>query len=419
MLRDLLLRLSLLPAILGPSAQMLLAETSNWNQFRGPSASGRGEAEGLPLEFDDQRNVLWKTPVHGKGWSSPVLWNDQIWMTTASEEGTKLHAICVNLHTGDIEHDVLVFEVSEPEFCHPTNSYASCTPFLEEGRVYVHFGTYGTACLDALTGEKLWERRDLNCDHYRGPASSPIVHGDMIFLTFDGVDVQFVAGLDKSNGNTVWQRDRNIDYGTDVGDYKKAYSTPAVIRVEDQWQLISPAAVETIAYDPSSGRELWRIRHGGMNAAAPPLYEHGLVYLSSGHGKTLLLAANPNGRGEITRTAIEWSTGLRAPKRSTPLIVDNLLFMVSDDGVASCLDALTGEKIWSKRLSEEHWASPVYANGLIYASSKAGTVTVFEAGPKFVLRAKNQFPDGFNATPAIADNSLLLRSFTHLYRIGK
>jgi outer membrane protein assembly factor BamB len=389
-----------------------------WNQFRGPHGNGHSDNARLPVEFDDQRNVQWKVAIHGKGWSSPVVWGDQVWMTTATEDGTRLSAVAVNLDTGKIEHDLLVFEVAQPEFCHPTNSYASCTPYVEEGRLYVHFGTYGTACIDTRTGKTLWERRDLNCDHFRGPAASAVVHGDVLFLSFDGVDVQFVVGLDKHTGKTIWRQDRNIDYGTTVGDRKKAYSTPAVIRIGDQWQMVSPSAMETIAYDPSTGSELWRVRHGGMNAAARPIYENGLLYLSGGEGREHLVAVRPRGTGDITESAVVWKTGKMVPDRSSQLVVDGRLFMVSDDGVASCLDAQTGTPLWTKRLGGAYWASPVYASGRIYFPSKEGTVVVIEASDKYVVSAKNEFPAGFNASPAIAGDTLILRSYTDLYRIG-
>ena len=171
------------------------AEEPYWNQFRGPHADGASATARPPIEFDDEKNVLWKTPIHGKGWSSPVVWEQQIWLTTAPVDGTELFAVCVNLNSGQIEHDLRVFEVADPNFCHPTNSYASCTPVVEAGRVYVHFGSYGTACLDTRTGKKLWERRDLECDHFRGPGSSPILHGDLLIIQFDGVDVQYVVAL--------------------------------------------------------------------------------------------------------------------------------------------------------------------------------------------------------------------------------
>ena len=393
-----------------------LAAEPYWNQFRGPQANGESPVQ-LPTVFSDTDRVTWKTPIHGKGWSSPVVWENQIWLTTATREGTQLFAVCVAADTGAIVHDRLVFEVAEPKFCHPTNSYASCTPFVEAGRVYVHFGEYGTACLDTATGEKLWERRDFVCEDFRGPASSPIVAGERLFLLFDGVDHQFVVALDKRTGETLWRTPRSIDYGTEEGDYKKAYATPALIEVAGRQQLVCPAAVETIAYDPATGAELWRVHHEGMNAAARPIYEHGLVYLSGGEGETSLVAVRPDGTGDVTSTHIAWSTGRAVPQRSSLIVADGRLTMTSDTGVVSCLDAVTGQVRWAKRVGGEFWASPLLADGHLYFSSKEGKVLVLAAADDYRLVAENEFPAGFNASPAVIDNALLLRTFTHLYRI--
>ncbi len=257
--------LATLPAIVLTSAEPY------WNQFRGPYANGETTAK-LPTEFDNQENVAWKTAIHDKGWSSPVVWGDQIWLTTATEDGKKLYAVCVNADTGAIERDLLVFEVASPKFCHPTNSYASCTPFVEEGRVYVHFGEYGTACLDTATGEKIWERRDFASTDFRGPASSPIVAGDRLFINFDGIDFQFMVALDKHTGKTLWRADRDIMYGTFNGDSKKAYGTPTLIEVDGEQQLISTAAVETLAHDPATGNVIWGVQNDGYNGSSRPLF---------------------------------------------------------------------------------------------------------------------------------------------------
>ncbi len=388
-----------------------------WNQFRGPQGDGKTTAT-LPIEFSDTKNITWKTAIHGKGWSSPVVWGDKIWLTTATEDGTRLSALCVDADTGKIEQDILVFEVDEPKFCHPTNSYASCTPFIEEDRIYVHFGEYGTACLDTATGEKLWQRRDFECEDFRGPASSPIVYGDRLFIHFDGIDHQFVVALDKHTGKTHWKTTRDIDYGTEEGDYKKAYCTPKLIEVNGQEQLICPAAVETIAYDPATGGEIWRVHHDGMNAAARPLYENGLVYITGGAGDTSLIAVRPNGSGDVTQTHLVWSTGKSVPQRSSLIATAGRIFMMSDTGVASCLDAHTGEQIWTKRVGGEFWASPLLAGEQLYFFSKDGNVVVLAAADEYRLIAENQFPVGFNASPAVIDDALILRTFTHLYRVG-
>lgn len=404
------------------ASHCLSAAEPYWNQFRGPHANGETSAD-LPIEFDDQQNVAWKTAIHDRGWSSPVVWKDQIWLTTATEDGKKMYAVAVDANSGRVVHDILLFEIAEPRFCHPTNSYASCTPFVEEGRVYVHFGAYGTACLDTATGEKIWERRDFVCDDFRGPASSPIVDGDRVFINFDGVDHQFMVALDKHTGQTLWRADRDIDYGTDDGDYKKAYGTPTLIEVGGKQQLISTAAVETLAYDPETGRVIWRVHNEGFNGSARPVFENGLVYICSGRGDLALLAVRPDGESDITKTHIAWSTGKSVPRFSSQLVIDDRLYMINDAGVISCLNALDGSTIWTKRQSGEFWASPLYssgnkvAQGGIYFLGKDGKVLIVAAEDDYRLIAEKQFPSGFNASPAVVGDSLILRSFTHLYRI--
>jgi len=191
----------------------------NWPQFRGPHGNGRADKAKLPLTWSEKKNIVWKTPIHDKGWSSPVVWGDQVWLTTAKEDGKQLFAVAVDRASGKVLHDIKVFDVEAPsELWRKFNSFASPTPAIEEGRVYVHFGTYGTACLDTKSGKTLWQRRDLHCDHFRGAASSPILYGDRLFLTFDGYDAQYLVALHKKSGETVWRKDRAIDYKTTDGE---------------------------------------------------------------------------------------------------------------------------------------------------------------------------------------------------------
>jgi len=402
-----------------------LAAGPYWNQFRGPNGDGKTAAKNVPVEFGEGKNVTWKTKIHGKGWSSPVVWGKQIWMQTATEDGKKLYAVCVDADSGKIVHDILVFNVENPRFCHPTNSYASPTPFVEKGRVYVHFGAYGTACLDTKTGKTLWQRRDFKSDDFRGPASSPVVHDGLVFLTFDGVDYQFVVALDKTTGKTVWKRDRDIEYGTTNPDRMKAYSTPSIISVNGKKQLVSPSAVETIAYEPKTGKTIWRVRHGGMNAAARPLYGHGMVYIAAGDGGRSLVAVKPTGKGDVTATHVAWGAARNVPKRSSQILHGDLFFMIDDGGVASCLDAKTGKVYWTRRLGTARsrrgafWASPVLVDDRIYFFSKTGGIPVVKASKTFEKLADNELAAGMNASPAFVDDAMIVRTFTHLYRIEK
>ncbi len=405
------------------------ADEGPWNQFRGPRADGTAQSTALPVKFaEGSPEIRWKTALPGRSWSSPVIWGNQIWVTNAPEvqNDTKvrpkldkplvLSAVCLDLKTGKVLKDLPLFEVSIPQFTHVTNSYASPTPYIEEGRVYIHFGAYGTACLDTETGKKIWERKDLECDHFRGPGSSPIVYGDLLYLTFDGFDVQFIIALNKLTGETVWKQDRNVDFGTTDGDAKKAYSTPLLIDVDGKSMLVSPFASHTIAYDPLSGKPLWSVKHGGMNAAGRPLFGNGLLYVSTADGPNPLVAINPIGEGDITKN-IAWRSNKGVPKRPSQILLGDSLFMMNDSGVASCLDAKTGQEIWTKRLPGEYWASPLYANGLIYCFSQQGDIPVFKASREFELVTENKLDDGFVASPAVAGNALILRSKTHLYRI--
>ncbi|MEO1525114.1 MAG: PQQ-binding-like beta-propeller repeat protein [Planctomycetota bacterium] len=391
-----------------------LTAHANWPEYRGPTGDGRADDANVPVTID-QSVVKWKTPIHGKGWSSPVVWEDQIWLTTATEDGTRLSVLCVDRSSGKMVFDKVIFENEAPAFCHPMNSYATPTPVIESGRVYVHFGSYLTACLDATTGEFLWKREDLECDHHRGPASSPILHDGKLFVAYDGFDVQYVVALDKQTGATVWKQKRDIDYGTDNGDRMKAYCTAQVIDSGDREELIYPSAVATIAYAPQNGKTLWTVYHDGMNASARPIFGDGLLFITNGMGS--MVAVRPGGKGDVTGTHVAWSAQKSVAKKSSQLLIDGLLYMTSDDGVVSARDPKTGEIAWQKRAGGAYAASPIYARGRIYLFSMEGEILTLEPGDEFKQLAKTTLGDGFMASPAIVGDQMILRSKSNLYLI--
>jgi outer membrane protein assembly factor BamB len=411
----------------------------SWPGFRGPTADGRSDAN-LVTTWSEKSNIHWKTEIHGKGWSSPVVLGKQIWMTTSDEvldkdtapkkggapsnpvKEVSLFAVCVDRETGKIIHDIKLGVEQNPQYCHPFNSYASPTPFLEAGRLYAHFGALGTWCVDTATGKTLWERRDLKCDHFRGPASSPVVYGDLVYLIFDGFDFQYVCALNKTTGKTVWKTDRKIKYSSDNGDYKKAYATAALFEIGGKQELVCPSAECTMAYDPKTGAEMWRIAHGGMNGSARPVMNNGRIYLTSGHtGKLLAVKADakPDAAGMLTKEAVAWEVGKAVPTRPSLLVDGELLFMVSDNGIASCVETATGKILWSERLDGEFSASPVLANGCVYCCNQTGKIFVLEAGRTFNIIAENRLDGRFMASPAVAGTDLYLRTNTHLYSVGK
>jgi outer membrane protein assembly factor BamB len=407
-----ILAILILPFLLLP----LALAGDNWPEFRGPHGDGHADAHGLPVRWSETENVRWKTAIHGKGWASPVLWGDQVWLATAPADGTKLQALCVHRDTGEVLHDLEIFDNPRPAFCIDFNSYASSTPAIEEGRIYLHYGSAGTACVATTSGKILWTRRDLPCNHFRGPGSSVVLHGDRLVLTFDGFDSQYLVALDKRTGKTLWKTDRRLDYTTTNGDLKKAYSTPTIIKVDGRELVISPSAQATQAFDLASGEEIWRVNHEGMNSSCRPLYAHGHLFVTTGHNNKLL-ALRADGKGDLTASNIDWKYTATVPTRSSPLLIDDLIYTVTDNGIAGCVEARTGNKVWRERLGGAFSASPIDADGRIYFFNQEGLGFVLAPGRKFELLAANKLSQGCMASPAAVGTALFVRTRTHLYRI--
>ena len=411
----------------------------NWPSFRGPTGDGHSDSKSLVSEWSETKNVRWKTPIHGKGWSSPVVWGDQVWMTTSEEvKGTgktdpkltggaavkidkvTFFAVCVDRKTGTVLHDIKLAEEADPQFCHDFNSYATPTPVVEEGRVWCHFGQHGTWCLDTATGKTLWKRHDLKCNHFRGAGSSPIVYENLLVLIFDGADFQYVAALDKTTGTTVWKKDRNTKYPHDSGDNKKAYATPTVVMVNGKPELVCPSSEVTVAYEPKTGEELWRFNHlkkGSMNVGSRTVAGNGFYYLLSGYSPQLM-ALKQGGTGMLSKETVSWQLDKGVPSRPSLLLVGELLFMISDDGLMTCVDAKTVKVEWSERQNGNFSSSPIYANGLIYMANQTGKTMVVKASRTFEPVATNELKDGCMASPAASGDAILLRTKTHLYCIG-
>lgn len=397
-----------------------------WTNYRGPTDQGHYDAADLPVRWSESENVAWKTPIPGKAWSSPVIWGDRIWLTTAPEDGTQLSAVCVDKNSGKILFTKRLHYVAGPQYCHPFNSYASPSPVVEEGRVYVSFGSPYTACLDSATGSVIWERTDFVCNHFRGPGSSPFLYKDLVILHFDGSDRQYVVAMDKHTGKSVWKTGRSVDFqdlnsttGTPDrdGDFRKAFSTPVIVDVQGTPVLVSLGSMALYGYDPLTGEERWRVEAvGSHSGACRPVVGHGLVFSPMG-SKGELWAVRPDGRGVVTDTHVVWKYKRGVSRRPSLLLVDDLLFMVDDNGVATCLEAKTGKEVWKERLGGNFSASPLYAAGCVYFLDQDGQATVVEAGRTYKAIAVNRLDDGFMASPAASGGSLYLRTKSALYRI--
>jgi len=400
---------------------------ADWPEFRGPNRDGTVETV-LPTEWSEEKNITWKKEIHGKGWSTPLVMDGKIWLTTATGNGRQMSVLCLDEKTGEILLDRVFITNDNPEpLSNPMNTYASSSGVVENGRVYFHFGSYGTFCLDTETYETLWQRRDMTASHWRGPASSIARWENKLILTFDAADQQYLVALDKETGETLWRRDRSTDYGDETdgvpansGDMRKGYSTPIFVKVGDTVQAISNSAKACWAYDVDTGEEIWSVHYPTHSPSSRSVYSEdtGMVYINTGLGKAEIWAIRlePGMKGDVTDTHVEWTYLKRTPKRSSPVLANGLLFM-ANDGVVSCVDAETGEAKWAERAGGEYSASLLTANGLVYFFDEEGLTTVVKAAPEYEVVAENHFDEGFMASPAAGDESLFLRTKTHLYKV--
>lgn len=378
----------------------------SWPQFRGPGGQGHATATGVPTQWSESSNIRWKVPVPGQGWSSPVVQADQVWLTTSLEEQGSLRALCFDRETGERVHDVEVFRQDDLGRIAAKNTHASPTPVCDGKHVYVHFGAHGTACVSS-EGRLVWRRR-LEYDHRHGPGGSPILWNDLLIVLCDGPDVQYTVALDKNSGDVRWKADHQG---------QQAYCTPIVIKVNGVQQLLASQGEALIAYAPADGAELWRCKHGGHSVVPRPVAGNGLVYFCTGYWTPSLLAVRPDGTGDITDSHIEFSVRRGVPHNPSPLLVGERLYLVSDQGVLTCIDATGGKEIWRQRLGGNFSASPTLVGDKIYLLNESGTAFVVAAADTYQLLAENQLDGRTLASPAFVDRAMFLRSDTHLYRI--
>lgn len=390
----------------------------NWPRFRGPNGDGHATGHNLPVKWSERENVIWKTGVHGVGWSSPLIWGKQIWLTTAQPDGHQLFAVCIDRETGKVLRDIKVFEVEKPVRLPDENSYASPTGVIDAGRVFVHYGTYGTACLDTASGQLRWSRRDINCDHQVGPGASLAAAGDLLYLANDGIDQQYVMALDKASGHTVWKTARSTDFGGLAADYHKGFATPATVETAGRLQVVSTGAYVVMGYDADTGRELWKVRFKGYSIVPSPICGLGMAFVSTGFEPTQLWAVRLGGQGDVTDTHVAWKLTSRMPDMASPVLVEDCLYCVNEAGVVSCIEAQTGRVVWDERVTSTCNASPLYGNGRIYFCARDGATVVLTPGRTCRIVGTNQLEGMIKASPAVADNAIFLRSKTDLYRIG-
>ncbi len=413
----------------------------DWPEWRGPGGEGHSTAKGLPTSWSDTENVAWKTPLPGRAWSSPVVQGDQVWLTTAIEtvaepedaarrlkentgdqpltllESVELRALCVDRRTGRVLHSIPLFTEKEPQWVHELNSYASPTPVLGPGRAYFHFGTFGTACIDTRDARVLWTNTSLHIMHENGPGSSPVLIGRHLVFHLDGSDTQSIAALDADTGALAWRTSRSGELAAHP-QLRKSYATPNVVKLDGKDAILSQGADWLYAYDPADGRELWKLKYGnlGFSLSSRAVTGHGMVFLATGYMRSEIQAIRLQGRATPVHA---WKYAKGAPTMSSPLLVGDELYFVSDSGgMLTCLDAKTGTEHYRERIGGSHSASPILADGLIFLPSREGATSVVAPGKTFRLVAKNTLPGKQMATPAAVGDSLFLRTDSALYRLG-
>lgn len=381
--------------------------SADWPQFRGPDGQGHANARGLALTWSEQENISWKVEVPGLGWSSPAIQGQRIWLTAAVDKPPSLRVLCLDRATGRQVHDLEVFAPKSFVGRHPKNSFATPCPIIEKDRVYVHFGQMGTACL-STEGKILWTTV-LPHKLYYGPSSTPVLFADLLIVPCHGTDVSYTAALDKQTGKERWK--------TSGGG--NSHATPLVIRVGEVDQLVCNLVGSVVAYEVHTGKQLWSASQGNEAQVPRPIFGHGLVFVGGGYFNPVLQAIRPDGKGDVTKTHVVWKVSKQVPQNPSPLLVGDELYMVSDLGIASCLDARTGKVHWSERLAGAYSASPLSADGRIYFSNEDGVTTVIAPETTFRKLATNRVEGRTLASLAVAGQEIYLRTDSHLYRIEK
>jgi outer membrane protein assembly factor BamB len=414
-----LMRVTLAAALAVLLLSVTAVHTQDWPQFRGPTGQGYAEARGVPLQWSETQNVKWKVPVGGRGWSSPVVAQGRVWLTTSVEmpaagrerAGLSLRALAFDAETGKRLVDVEVFRLTDLRPLNEKNSFASPTPILDSDRVYVHFGADGTAAL-STSGEILWKAR-YNYDSQHGGGGSPVLYNDLLIFNCDGNDYEaFVVALDTRTGKERWKQNRRKPAA-------QAYTTPLVITVNGRDQLISAGAYRAAAYDPATGRELWRVGYkDGFSNVPRPVFGKGLVFIATGFYEPTIVAVRADGEGDVTRSHVAWTLSRGAPYTPSPILVGDELYVTSDTGVLTVVDAVSGSVHYQARLGGNYSASPVLAEGRIYFQNEEGVTTVIAPGKTFNRLAVNRIDGGMLASMAVTSGAIYVRSDSHLYRIS-
>jgi outer membrane protein assembly factor BamB len=397
-----------------PAVRMIADEgeaARYWARWRGPSGQGLVEGDGYTDTWSATTNVVWKVPVPGSGNSSPVVWRDQIFLTTAADNGNQASIVAYRRSDGQRLWEAAV-PAGTPDRPHNKNGYASATVATDGQRVYASFGGRGLMAVD-MNGKQVWHAAIGRVENYHGPAGSPLLYKNSVILYQDQRSDSFVAAFDKATGKRLWRTPRDAQVG---------WGTPIAIRVGDHDELIVHGQDRVVAYNPDSGAELWRCGGSTFEVIPTPVVGYGMVFCSSGRaGPTL--AIRPGGKGDVTRTHLEWTTPRGSPFVPSPILYGDQLYTINDmQSIVSAFDARTGASLWQGRLGvatrEGFSASPVAMGGRIFFTNDDGDTFVLRAGKTFDLLHVNSLGERTLASPALVEGRWYIRTAQHLYAIG-
>ena len=399
-----------------------LSWAENWPGFRGPRGQGISWEKDVPTQWSQTSNILWKTPVPGNGWSSPIVFDDRVFVTTATDDGASFRLVCIDRWTGNIVWDKQVLQ-QEPGHKSQQNSYASSTPVTDGRRVYV-LAYDGSFAAVSMEGDVIWTNRDFHYYSEHGLAVSLILYQDLLIAPFDGSspgpdkapgwqkpwDQAVITALDKNTGSVRWKARR--------GSSRIAHVTPQILSQDGQEQLVSSAGDVVQGFDLKTGERLWTVASTGEGVVPSLVIGDGLIFATSGFGQPTIRAIRTGGKGDVTQSHIAWESADDVPMVPSMLYVKPHLFLVTEGGVAKCLAAATGEVLWRNRLAGRYSASPIWVDGKIYFLSEQGRTTIVDAAGEFNVVAQNELQEKCCASPAVSNKHIFIRSEDAVYCIG-